>query len=139
MRYLLNKYFVVFTSCLAIYIILTEVTSIQLTNAQVSPSTTNQSSNKTNLLISNITLGENPTGLTSVNGVVINNSTEILSDVKIDVILYDKENNIVQQTSRFVTAPFSTFGPGSTEEFRFLMIAENFDHYNATSYGEKFQ
>lgn len=92
-----------------------------------------------NLSISNITVSESSTGLIAINGVIFNNTTENVQDAKVDLILYDDKNNTIRETSRFVTAPFSTFEPSSTESFRFLMIAEGFDHYNATSYGERIQ
>lgn len=91
------------------------------------------------LSVSNITVGESTTGLIGVNGIIINNTTESVQDVNVDVTLYDAKNDTIRETSRFVTAPFSSFGPGSTEGFSFLIIAENFDHYTATSYGKRIQ
>ncbi len=54
-----------------------------------------------------------------------------------DVFLDDAKNNTIRETSRYVTDPFSIFEPGSTESFSFLMTANEFNHYNVTSHGEK--
>ena len=45
-----------------------------------------------NLSISNITVIESPTGLTGIDGIVLNNSTENVKDVKVDIILFDPLN-----------------------------------------------
>lgn len=94
---------------------------------------------KINLSISNITVSKSPTGLMAINGIIFNNTTENLQEIKVDIFLYDAKNNTIRETSRYVTDPFSTFEPGSTESFSFLMDADDFNHYNATSYGERIQ
>jgi hypothetical protein len=92
-----------------------------------------------NLAISNMTLGESATGLTSVNGIVINNSSENVENVKVDVTIYDTSNNVLRETSRFITNPFTIFEPSSTENFNFLMSAGDFHNYTAKAYADKAQ
>ena len=87
----------------------------------------------------NMTLTDSSTGLTSVTGTVINNSTENVENIKVNVVLYDSDNSEIRETSRFVTGPFTVYEPGSTERFSFLMSVEEFDHYNATAYAERVQ
>ncbi len=87
----------------------------------------------------NMTLKSSTTGLASISGTVLNNSTENVENLKVDVILYDSENNTIRETSRFVTGPFTVYEPDSTERFSFLMSVEDFDHYSATAYGERVQ
>lgn len=95
------------------------------------------SDNRINLAISNITLGESATGLTSVNGVVLNNSTMDVENIQMDVVLYDVNNNTIQDTSRFITTPFTIVKPNSTETFEFLMLTEEYDRYSAKAYAER--
>lgn len=90
-----------------------------------------------NLAISNITLWESATGLTSVNGIAINNSSENVENVKVDVTLYDTSNNPLGETSRFITNPFTIFEPDSNENFNFLISAENFHNYTAKAYADR--
>jgi hypothetical protein len=88
-----------------------------------------------NLSISNITVIESPTGLTGIDGIVLNNSTENVKDVKVDIILFDPLNKTLEDTTRSITSPLSTMEPGSTEGFSFLMSTKDIDHYDARSYG----
>ena len=96
-------------------------------------------SNTVNLDISNITLGDSPTGLISINGVVFNNSTEGVENIKVDITLYDANNNTIRDTSRFVSSAFYIFEPGSTVNFDFLMSTGDFDYYTARAYGDRIQ
>ena len=88
------------------------------------------------LNISDITVEESATGLTSVIGVVQNNSTENVVNIKINITLSDSENSIIRDTNRFVSGPFTVYQPNSTESFSFLMSAEEFDNYVAKAYAE---
>ena len=87
--------------------------------------------------ISDMILEDSATGLTSVTGNVLNNSTENVMNIKVDVILYDADNITIRETSRFVTGPFTVYEPGSVERFSFLMSIEDFDHYTARAYAER--
>jgi hypothetical protein len=95
--------------------------------------------NAINLAISNITLGDSPTGLISVNGIVINNSTESVENIKVDVTLYDANNNTIRDTSRFISSAFYIFEPGSTVNFNFLMSTGDFNNYTARAYADRIQ
>ena len=95
------------------------------------------SDNRINLAIPNITLGDSATELTSINGIILNNSTSDVENIKIDVVLYDANNNTIQDTSRFVTTPFTIVEPNSTETFGFLMLTEEYDRYSAKAYAER--
>jgi hypothetical protein len=90
---------------------------------------------RVNVSISNITVIESPTGLTGIEGIVLNNSTENVKDVKVDIILFDPQNNTIEETTRSITSPLSTMEPGSTDVFSFLMSTEDFDRFDAHSYG----
>ena len=90
-----------------------------------------------NLELREIEVGESPTGLISVKGTVINNSTFDVRDVKVLVELFDPKNTTVSDTSRFVTPPSSTFKPGYERDFYFFVSANNVDHYKITAEGEK--
>lgn len=90
-----------------------------------------------NLELQEIEVGESPTGLISVKGTVINNSTFDVRDVKVLVELFDPKNTTVSETSRFVTPPSSTFKPGYERDFYFFVSANNVDHYKITAEGEK--
>ena len=96
-------------------------------------------SNTINLAISNITLGDSPTGLISVNGIVFNNSTESVENIKVDVTLYDANNKTIRDTSRFISSAFYIFEPGSTVNFNFLMSTGDFDYYTARAYADRIQ
>jgi hypothetical protein len=88
-----------------------------------------------NLSISNITVIESPTGLTGIDGIILNNSTANVKDVKVDIILFDPLNKTIEETTRSITSPLSTMEPGSTVGFSFLMSTTDVDHYDARSYG----
>ena len=113
--------------------------SFYSTQAQPPGSTYFSQSNTVNLAISNITLGDSPTGLISVNGIVFNNSTESVENIKVDVTLYDDNNNTIRDTSRFISSAFYIFEPGSTVNFNFLMSTGDFDHYTARAYADRIQ
>ena len=90
-----------------------------------------------NLELREIEVGESPTGLISVKGTVINNSTFDVRDVKVLAELFDPKNTTVSETSRFVTPPSSTFKPSYERDFYFFVSANNVDHYKITAEGEK--
>jgi len=94
---------------------------------------------KINLKIGDISVGDSPTGLISVKGVVHNNSTENIVNVKVEVKLFDSHNDLITETERFIIPSSSIFKPGYESDFDFLMTANNVDHYNMTSYGDKVQ
>ncbi len=96
-------------------------------------------SNTINLDISNITLGDSPTGLISVNGIVFNNSTESVENIRVDVTLFDANNNTIRDTSRYISSAFYIFEPGSTVNFNFLMSTGDFDYYTARAYADRIQ
>ncbi|HET6589655.1 MAG TPA: FxLYD domain-containing protein [Candidatus Nitrosocosmicus sp.] len=80
------------------------------------------------LNVTELTIGDSATGLTSITGVLQNNSTENVENMKVNVSLYDSENKILRDTSRFISGPFTIYEPNSTERFSFLMSVESFDH-----------
>jgi hypothetical protein len=84
-----------------------------------------------------MSITDSATGLTSVTGTVVNNSTENVMNIKVDVTLYDADNITIRETSRFVTGPFTVYDPGLVERFSFLMSTEDFDHYTARAYAER--
>jgi hypothetical protein len=90
-----------------------------------------------NLELKEIEVGESPTGLISVRGVAINNSTFDARGVKVLVELFDSKNTTVSETSRFITPASSTFKPGYERNFYFFVTANNVDHYKITAEGEK--
>ena len=94
---------------------------------------------KVNLSIEDLSVGESPTGLIIVEGIVYNNSTKNLGDVKVKVELLDANSNLITETIRFVTPPSSIFKPGYSEQFNFLITANNIDHYNITAFGDEVQ
>ncbi|HET6590163.1 MAG TPA: hypothetical protein VFG45_08375 [Candidatus Nitrosocosmicus sp.] len=95
------------------------------------------SSTIVNLQLSDIQVGESPTGLIYVKGTAINNSTFDTRDVKVLVELFDLNNSTVSETSRFITPASSTFKPGYERDFYFFVSANNVDHYKITAEGEK--
>jgi hypothetical protein len=104
-----------------------EGTVVHLANMQVS------------LRIDNITVGDSPTGLILVKGIVYNNSTESLVNVKVKVDLYGPNDELITETTRFVTPASSIFRPGYQSDFDFLVTAADVDHYNITAYGSRAQ
>ncbi len=90
-----------------------------------------------NLELREIEVGESPTGLITVKGTAINNSTFDTRDVKVLVELFDSKNFTVSETSRFITPASSTFKPGYERDFYFFVSANNVDHYKITAEGEK--
>jgi hypothetical protein len=89
------------------------------------------------LNVTSITLQESATGLTSVAGIVQNNSTENVDNLKVNIILYDDSNNTLRETTRFISGPFTVYESNSTEGFSFLMSAEGFDHFTASAFAER--
>ncbi len=91
------------------------------------------------LKIDNIYVGDSPTGLIGVKGIVHNNSTENIVNVKVKVNLFDSNNEIIIETQRFITPASSIFKPGYERNFDFLVTAKDVDHYNISAFGEKAQ
>jgi hypothetical protein len=108
-----------------------------LTMGQTGDVLTNSQSDVIALSLSNMSLTDSATGLTSVTGTVLNNSTENVMNLKVDVTLYNADNITIRETSRFVTGPFTVYEPGSVERFSFLMSVEDFDYYTARAYAER--
>ena len=108
-----------------------------LTMGQTSDILTSFQSEIIALSLSNMSLTDSATGLTSVTGTVLNNSTENVMNIKVDVTLYNADNITIGETSRYVTGPFTVYEPDSVERFSFLMSIEDFDHYNARAYAER--
>jgi hypothetical protein len=96
----------------------------------------NENSDIIFLNITDINLENSTTGLTSLTGTIQNNSTADVENLQIDVALLDGDNNIIRDTSRFVSGPFTVYEPNSTETFSFLMSVEEFDNYEAIAYAE---
>jgi hypothetical protein len=91
------------------------------------------------LKIDNIYVGDSPTGLIVVKGIVHNNSTENIVNVKVKVDLFDSNNKLIIETLRFITPASSIFKPGYERNFDFLVTAKDVDHYNIIAYGDKAQ
>lgn len=130
---------IIIGSSLTISTTLLLLMSFYPSQAQSTGGISTSQSNSVNLDISNITLGDSPTGLISINGVVFNNSTEGVENIKVDITLYDANNNTIRDTSRFVSSAFYIFEPGSTVNFDFLMSTGDFDYYTARAYGDRIQ
>jgi hypothetical protein len=84
-------------------------------------------------------VGDSPTGLIVVKGIVYNNSTENIVNVKVKVELFDSNNELIIETLRFITPASSVFKPGYERNFDFLVTAKDVDHYNISAFGEKGQ
>ena len=91
------------------------------------------------LNIDKIFVGNSPTGLISVKGVVHNNSTSNIENVKVKVRLLGVNNGLSTETVRFVTPPSFAIKPGDKRNFDFLISASNFNSYNITAYGDRMQ
>ncbi len=91
------------------------------------------------LKIDNIYVGDSPTGLIVVKGIVHNNSTENIANVKVKVNLFDPNNELIMETLRYITPASSIFKPGYERNFDFLVTAKDVDHYNISAFGEKAQ
>jgi hypothetical protein len=91
------------------------------------------------LKIDNIYVGDSPTGLIVVKGIVHNNSTENIVNVQVKVDLFDANNDLIIETQRFITPASSIFKPSYERNFDFLVTAKDVDHYNISAFGEKTQ
>ncbi len=123
-------------SVLLVIIFLVNLTQKEVT-AQEQGMINSLSSTIINLELKEIEVGESPTGLISVRGIAINNSTFDARGVKVLVELFDSKNTTVSETSRFITPASSTFKPGYERDFYFFVTANNVDHYKITAEGEK--
>jgi|SRR5918999_3377674 hypothetical protein len=94
-----------------------------------------QEQQQESLAIEELSVSKSPTGLVLVTGTVYNNSTTNVGDVKVNVELFDTNNILIRETSRFVTPPSSTLEPEEREQFNFLIITDRLDHHNVTAYG----
>lgn len=89
------------------------------------------------LNFSNIIVESSVTDLTSITGTIQNNSTENVANLRVNVTLYDANNNTIMDASRFVSSPFTVYEPNSTQSFSFLMSVKDFYNYVATAYAER--
>ena len=133
---IIRNSFILIPSVLLVFIFLVDLTANQI-NSQEQGMIYSLSSTIVNLELKEIEVGESPTGLISVKGTAINNSTFDVRDVKVLVELFDQKNTTVSETSRFITPPSSTFKPGYERDFYFFVSANNVDHYKITAEGEK--
>ena len=133
---IIRNSFILIPSVLLVFIFLLDLTANQI-NSQEQGMINSLSSTIVNLELKEIEVGESPTGLISVKGTAINNSTFDVRDVKVLVELFDHKNTTVSETSRFITPPSSTFKPGYERDFYFFVSANNVDHYKITAEGEK--
>lgn len=133
---LIRNSFILITSVLLVIIFLVNLTGEEVTS-QEQGMINSLSSTIINLELKEIEVGESPTGLISVRGVAINNSTFDARGVKVLVELFDSKNTTVSETSRFITPASSTFKPGYERNFYFFVTANNVDHYKITAEGEK--
>lgn len=136
---LLKSGIIIISSSFIISTTLLLLISFYPTQAQPTGGMSFSQSNTINLAISNITVGDSPTGLTSVNGIVFNNSTESVENIKLDVTLFDANNKTIIDTSRFISSASYMFAPGSTVNFNFLMSTGDFDYYTARAYADRIQ
>ena len=128
--------FILIISVLLVIIFLVNLTGKEITS-QEQGMINSLSSTIINLELKEIEVGESPTGLISVRGVAINNSTFDARGLKVLVELFDSKNTTVSETSRFITPASSTFKPGYERDFYFFVSANNVDHYKITTEGEK--
>ena len=133
---IIRNSFILIPSVLLVFLFLVDLTANQI-NSQEQGMINSLSSTIVNLELKEIEVGESPTGLISVKGTAINNSTFDVRDVKVLVELFDQKNTTVSETSRFITPPSSTFKPGYERDFYFFVSANNVDHYKITAEGEK--
>jgi hypothetical protein len=133
---IIRNSFILITSVLLVIIFLVNLTGKEVTS-QEQGMINSLSSTIINLELKEIEVGESPTGLISVRGVAINNSTFDARGVKVLVELFDSKNTTVSETSRFITPASSTFKPGYERNFYFFVTANNVDHYKITAEGEK--
>jgi hypothetical protein len=133
---IIRNSFILTLSVLLVIIFLVNLTANQV-NSQEQGMINSLSSTIINLGLKEIEVGESPTGLISVKGTAINNSTFDARDVKVLVELFDSKNTTVSETSRFITPASSTFKPGYERDFYFFVSANNVDHYKITAEGEK--
>jgi len=133
---IIRNSFILIPGVLLVFIFLVDLTANQI-NSQEQGMINSLSSTIVNLELKEIEVGESPTGLISVKGTAINNSTFDVRDVKVLVELFDPKNTTVSETSRFITPPSSTFKPGYERDFYFFVSANNVDHYKITAEGEK--
>ena len=131
-----RNFLILIPSILLVTIFLANLTANQV-NSQEQGMINSLSSTIINLELREIEVGESPTGLITVKGTAINNSTFDTRDVKVLVELFDSKNSTVSETSRFITPASSTFKPGYERDFYFFVSANNVDHYRITAEGEK--
>ena len=133
---IIRNSFILIPSVLIVIIFLVNLSANQV-NPQEQGMINSLSSTIINLELREIEVGESPTGLITVKGTAINNSTFDTRDVKVLVELFDSKNSTVSETSRFITPASSTFKPGYERDFYFFVSANNVDHYKITAEGEK--
>ena len=133
---IIRNSFILIPSVLIVIIFLVNLPTNQV-NSQEQGIINSLSSTIINLGLREIEVGESPTGLITVKGTAINNSTFDTRDVKVLVELFDSKNSTVSETSRFITPASSTFKPGYERDFYFFVSANNVDHYKITAEGEK--
>ncbi|HET6590015.1 MAG TPA: FxLYD domain-containing protein [Candidatus Nitrosocosmicus sp.] len=90
-----------------------------------------------NVHISNLTVGWTDSRNIYVSGTIINNSTHNLDDVIIDVSIFDENKNLINNENRFVIPSDSILEAGSTQSFKFYVIAEGASSYSISAFGSK--
>ncbi len=99
--------------------------------AQPTPNPLHSQPDSVKISISNLTINKSPSGFISVTGTLQNNSTEEIERIMVNVTFYDVNNNIEKEISRYISGPFTIYGPDSTERFSFIIGKVDFEYYEA--------
>ncbi|MDN5868697.1 MAG: FxLYD domain-containing protein, partial [Candidatus Nitrosocosmicus sp.] len=121
----------------AIQFLLT-ITTVHLVDAQLQELNA-VPRDKVDLSISELSVGWTDSGNVYVSGLVVNNSTNSVEDVIVNVLLFNRDNELIKQDNRFVTPPSSILERGEEQEFRFFLIADNTYRYDVSSFGSTVQ
>lgn len=79
-----------------------------------------ETQNTVNLETSQVELIAGPTNNVELEGQILNNSTNIVDDVRLNVQFYNPDGQLLLETSKFITHPSQTLQPGESMPFTLL-------------------
>lgn len=106
-------------------------------HAQPAKNISSASSDVIDVMITNLEVIKSDTGSYSVTGTILNNSTENVDHIMVNVTLFDNKNDAAKVISRFVSGPFNIYPPNAIERFSFIVDSGIYNSYTAKAYADR--
>jgi hypothetical protein len=118
-------------------ILLLSISNAYILNAQPITNLSDASPDVVNIIITSLEIIKSTSGSYSVTGAILNNSTENVDHIMVNVTLFDDKNDEQKVINRFVSGPFKIYPPNAIERFSFIIDSGNYDSYKAEAFADR--